>query len=175
MAAIASVVVQSFYSEALRAIRRANPFQLLFKAQQGGSAENDLAARMVCNPNAPDFIVTGTTDTNTADSDALNLTAQGVTFPDGFHRKITIDAWAADEDGVGFVRHTAIIDGGSTPIVADQAGDATLDDGVAAAFTLDVEVVANAVIIEAVGASADNLRWYIEVYVGEPVPVAYLA
>jgi hypothetical protein len=175
MAAIASVVVQNFYSETLRAIRKSNPGQLLLKAQQGGSPENLLAARMIADPQAPDFIVTGTTDTNTADSDAINLSAQGVTFPDAAHRLIRIDAWAADEDGVGFVRHLAIIDGGATPIVADQIGDANLDDGVAAAFTLDVEVATNQVIIEAVGASSDNLRWYIEVYVGDLIPIPYLA
>jgi hypothetical protein len=175
MATFANIVVVSSYSETLRAIRKSNPGQLLLKALQGGSVENLLAARMVADPNAPDFVVTGTTDTNTADSDAINLTAQGVTFPDGFHRKITIDAWAADEDGVGFVRHVAIIDGGTTQIVSDQIGDANLDDGVAAAFTIDVEVVTDTVRIEAVGASADNLRWYIEIYISDPVPVAYLA
>lgn len=174
MAAIANVDVQSFYSEALRAIRKSNPTQLILKALAGGSEENELAARMVAHPNAPDFIVTGTTDTNTADSDAINLSDEGVAFPEGYHRRIEIDAWAADDDGVGFVRHVAIIDGGSTPIVADQNGDAALDDGVAAAFTIDVEVVSNEVIIEAVGASSDNLRWHIEVRVGDPVPLPYL-
>lgn len=176
MAAIASVVVTSFYSETLRAIRKSNPFQLLFKALQGGSVENQLAARMVADQNGPDFVITGTTDTNTAASPAIELVANGVTFPDGAHRYVTVRATVADDDGVGVVEAKAIIDGGTTPIVVADLVDAdTIAGGVATAPTLTIVAGASTLTINAVGASADNLRWNIEVRIGDLVPLPYLA
>lgn len=123
----------------------------------------------------PHFEVFGTTDTNTADSDAINLSDQGVTFPDGTQRIIYVEASVADDDGQGLIIGRAIVDGGSTPIVNDEEADGTLDDGLAGAPTLDFEVVSNEVIIEAVGIADVDCRWVIRIWVGDAIPLPYIA
>ena len=123
----------------------------------------------------PDFIVHGLTDTDTADSDAINLSDYGVTFPDGTQREITVKARVADNDGQGLLICRAVVDGGATPIISDEAVDGTLDDGLAGAPSIDFEVVSNEVIIEAVGHTDVDMRWVIEVYVSDAIPLAYIA
>ena len=123
----------------------------------------------------PDFIVEGTTDTSDADSDAINLSDQGVTFPDGTQRTLYVEASVADNDGQGLIIGRAVIDGGATPIVSDESVDGTLDDGLAGAPSLDFEVVSNEVIIEAVGITDVDCRWVIRVWVSDAIPLAYIA
>lgn len=127
----------------------------------------------------PHFVVTGTTDTNTADSDAINLSDMGVTFPAATMRHIRVRAYVSQGSETGFIEHVAAISGadGTTPEVDGQVALVNLTDAVDATNdpAIDVEVAANEVIIEAVGDTTVNTRWYIEVYVGEIIPLAFLA
>ena len=124
----------------------------------------------------PDFIVYGTTDTNTADSDAINLSDEGVTFPDGHARMIWVRAYVADDNGMGVVEAKAIVDGGTTPIVVQDAASADpLVSGLAGTPAIDIEVATNEVIIEAVGITDVDCRWVIEVRVGDLVRLPYIA
>jgi len=130
--------------------------------------------------------VQGTTDTNTADSDAVNLSDVGVTFADATFRRIEVFARCADNDGMGCVFAAAVVDGGTTPIVTD-AQDATggtdttavsalsITGGLAGAPLIDIEVVSNEVIVEAVGISSVDVRWDIDVRVYPAVSLAYFA
>lgn len=123
----------------------------------------------------PHFEVYGTTDTTTADSDALNLTTQGVTFSNATQRTVYVEASVADNDGQGLLVYQFQVDGGTTPIVTAVQADSAIcldDSGLAGAPTLDFEVVANAVIIEAVGTAAP-CRWVIKVWVSDEIPLAY--
>lgn len=131
----------------------------------------------------PDFIVRGVTDTNTADSDAINLSDNGVTFPANTLREITVVAYAGD--GTAACKRTAraLIIGGSTPAITGEAQDvasvgAVTSDSVTSAsygaapvVTIDFEVVSDEVIVEAVGESGDVVTWHIEVYVGQLIPM----
>lgn len=131
----------------------------------------------------PDFIVHGTTDTNTADSDAINLSAMGVTFPANSIREITVVAYAGDGSAVCKRTAAALVIGGTTPSFGGEAQDvasvgaATSDSvttasyGAAPVVSIDFEVVTNEVIIEAVGESGDVVTWIIEVYVGRLMPL----
>lgn len=122
----------------------------------------------------PHFEVHGLTDTNTADSDAINLSDLGVLFPDATQVNLYVEAAVADNDGQGLLICRATVDGGATPIISDESVDGTLDDGLAGAPSLDFEVVSNEVIIEAVGVLDVDMRWVIRIWVGDPIPLAYI-
>jgi hypothetical protein len=122
----------------------------------------------------PHFEVRGTTDTNTADSDAINLSDLGVVFGDAKQVNLYVEASVADDNGQGLLICRASIDGGSTPIVSDESVDGTLDDGLAGAPSIDFEVVSDEVIIEAVGVLDVDLRWVIKIWVSDPIPLAYI-
>ncbi len=126
----------------------------------------------------PSFIVQGTTDTNTANSDAINLTTQGVTFPAGTVREITVVAYVVDGAAAGKVTAACMVIGGTTPAISGEvsmiAGTQTSQAYGTVEPTIDFEVVANEVIIEAVGEGADVNTWFIEVYVGRLMPLALL-
>lgn len=130
----------------------------------------------------PDFIVYGTTDTNTADSDAINLSTRGVPFPANSLREITVVAYVGDGSAVKKITAAALIIGGTTPAIGGEAQDApsttgandsvtTASYGGALTISIDFEVVSNEVIIEAVGESGDVNTWVIEVYVGRLMPM----
>lgn len=131
----------------------------------------------------PDFIVYGTTDTNTADSDAINLSTRGVPFPANTLREITVVAYVGDGALVKKVTAAALIIGGTTPAIGGEVqavasvGAATSDSvttstyGGAMTVSIDFEVVANEVIIEAVGESGDVNTWIIQVFVGRLFPL----
>jgi hypothetical protein len=130
----------------------------------------------------PDFIVYGATDTNTADSDAINLTTRGVSFPANTLREITVVAYVGDGTAASKRTARALIIGGSTPAITGEAQDApsttgandsvtTASYGAAPVVTIDFEVVSNEVIVEAVGESGDVVTWVLEVYVGRLIPM----
>lgn len=130
----------------------------------------------------PDFVVYGTTDTNTADSDAINLSDNGVSFPANTLREITVVAYVGDGSAVKKITAAALIIGGSTPAIGGEAQDApsttgandsvtTASYGGALTISIDFEVVSDEVIIEAVGESGDVNTWVIEVYVGRLMPM----
>jgi hypothetical protein len=130
----------------------------------------------------PDFIVYGTTDTNTADSDAINLSDNGVKFPANTLREITVVAYVGDGSVVKKITAAALIIGGSTPAIGGEAQDApsttgandsvtTASYGGAMTISIDFEVVSDEVIIEAVGESGDVNTWVLEVYVGRIIPM----
>lgn len=124
----------------------------------------------------PHFEVYGTTDTDTATSTALDLTALGVTFPDATQRIIYVEASVADVDGQGLLILRGIVDGGATPLLADQDLDVSMDDslaGAVGAFALSV-ATAN-VILTAEGQTGVDCRWVIRVWVGDLIPLAYIA
>jgi hypothetical protein len=69
----------------------------------------------------PDFIIAGTTDTNTAVLNAgaaqsfmVNLSDEGVTFPAGFDRDIVIECWTRDEDGPNYQKIQQTVRGSAT-------------------------------------------------------------
>jgi hypothetical protein len=122
----------------------------------------------------PHFEVYGTTDTNTAASPAIDLTAQGVVFPDGTQRLIVVNARVADNDGQGVIQTKTIVDGGSTPIVVTDSADADpLIAGVNGTPTAVISVSTANVILTAVGISAVPVRWLIEIWVGDALPLTY--
>lgn len=123
----------------------------------------------------PDFIVHGTTDTNTADSDAINLSDNGVVFSDGHARMIWVRAYVADDNGMGVVEAKAIVDGGATPIVVQDAASADpLVSGLAGTPALDIEVATGEVIVEAVGITDVDCRWVIQIWVGDEIRLPYI-
>lgn len=70
----------------------------------------------------PDFIIEGTTDSNTAvlstgapQSYLMNLTTEGVTVPTGYDRDIDIIAWTRDETGPNYQYFRQTIRGGTDP------------------------------------------------------------
>lgn len=122
----------------------------------------------------PHFEIYGTTDTNTADSDAINLNDQGVTFPAGFKRLIEVHAFVADGSTTAYRKAQALITGGTTPVIEGElvVGNDTVDtnpDFITATpvVTFDFEVVSDEVIIEAVGESSDVVTWVIHVFVSD--------
>lgn len=131
----------------------------------------------------PDFVVYGTTDTNTEDSDAINLSTRGVPFPANTLREITVVAYVGDGSAVKKITAAALIIGGTTPAIGGEAQDVesvgaetsdsvtTATYGGALTASIDFEVVNNEVIIEAVGESGDVNTWVIEVYVGRLMPM----
>jgi hypothetical protein len=69
----------------------------------------------------PDFIIKGTTDSNTAVLNAgaaqsflMNLTTEGlVEFPNGFERDIEIECWTEDEAGTNYQKIKQTVRGGA--------------------------------------------------------------
>lgn len=143
--------------------------------QNNDTARKDLETMVL---KMPHFEVYGLTDTNTADSNALDLTAQGVTFPDGTQRIVYVEASVADDNGQGLLVYRFQVDGGSTPIVTAVQADSAInldDSGLAGAPTLDFEVATANVVIEAVGIADVDVRWVIRVWVSDAIPLAYIA
>lgn len=171
MAAIANLVVTSRWHG--HETSRASYLRAL---ETGDETARKMLETMVLG--LPHFEVTGTTDTNTADSDALNLSDQGVTFPDATQREILVKAHIADADGMGLLVYRFQVDGGSTPIVTAVQADSGInldDSGLGGAPTLDFEVATGEVVLEAVGITDVDCRWHIKVWVGDAVPLAYIA
>lgn len=133
----------------------------------------------------PDFTV----DANTTAAETfavLELIAKGVTFPAGYMRLLTIDYYVAGNaaDETGWARHTALVSGGTTPIVRVvtvpastpvQVGGNTLSGVAGAGFTATpaVTVVAGAgtVTINVVSAEAENLNFHVRVQIGKLIPL----
>lgn len=144
----------------------------------GGSSADNGAKCQQGLLGQPDYIAFGTTDTNTADSDVINLTTLGVSFPANSLREIKVVAYAGDGALVKKITAAALIVGGTTPAIGGEAQDTpsvgavtsdnitTASYGGAMTISIDFEVVGNDVIIEAVGESSDVNTWIIEVYVG---------
>lgn len=140
----------------------------------GGAGSDDCRKAQMGLLGQPDFIVYGTTDTNTSGT-AINLTSQGVTFPDGTQRLIRTVARIADDNGQGVVEGKVMVDGGATPIVVtDSASADPIVSGLAGTPTLVASVSTADVILTAVGITDVDCRWVIEVYVGDAIPLAYI-
>ena len=94
--------------------------QILSEAQAGGSADNLKSLNQLLRQ--PDFIITGTTDTNTAVLNAgaaqsymMKLVSEGgVAFTNGFDRDIDIKAWTKDASGPNFQHFRQTVRGGAT-------------------------------------------------------------
>lgn len=128
--------------------------------------------------------VQGTTDTNTADSVAIDFGDRGVTFADATFRRIEALASIADADGMGFERAQCVADGGSTVIATvAQALTSTavladdLSGGLSAThgLTFALNGAADAVELNAIGASGVDARWDIECRVYPATALAYFA
>src|SRR5690606_26234481 len=124
----------------------------------------------------PHFEVYGTTDTDTADSDAINLSDQGVTFPAATQRTITVEAFVAQAAETGYIKYVATVNGadGTTPEVDGAVALVNLTDAVDATqdpFIL-VEVTSNKVIVNVEGDTNVDTRWVLHVYVSDAVPLA---
>lgn len=173
---MAAIVVSSITNNYL-ALPKSSPQRISMAVWPtgGGAGSDDGRKAQQCLLGQPDFIVYGTTDTNTAASPAIDLTAQGVTFPDGTQRIIVAKARVADDNGQGLVETKGIVDGGSTPIVVTDSADADpLVSGLAGTPTLVMSVSTANVILTAVGITDVDCRWVIEVYIGDAVPLAYI-
>lgn len=123
----------------------------------------------------PDFEVTCTTDSNDATSPVLNLSDLGVPFGVAqVLRRVWFHAYTSDDNDSGFMSGEAVVRGDPTTPVIDGT---TLDvDNSIGAETINLAVAANKVVVNAVGITADNLRWHIKVWVDPiPVPLAFLA
>lgn len=122
----------------------------------------------------PHFEITFTSDTNTAGV-VLNLTTQGVTFPDGTQRIITTRLRVADNDGQGLIEGKVIVDGGSTPIVVtDSASADPVVSGLGGTPTLVASVSTADVVFTHTGITDVDHRSILEVWVGDAVPLAYI-
>lgn len=92
----------------------------LFLAQAGGSEDSRKALQQLLLQ--PDFIITGTSDSNTAvlnagaaQSYALKLVSEGgVSFPNNFDRDIIIEAFTRDETGLNYQKFKQTVRGGAT-------------------------------------------------------------
>jgi hypothetical protein len=133
----------------------------------------------------PDFTV----DANTTAAETFavcELIARGVTFPAGFMRVLTIDFYVAGNaaDETGWARHTALVSGGSTPIVRVvtvpastpvQVGGNTLSGvagaGLAATPAVTVTAGASTVTVSVVSAEAENLNFHVRIHVGKLIPL----
>ncbi len=83
-------------------------------AGEGAKAQGALLRR-------PDFIITGTTDSNTAVLNAgaaqsylVNLSDEGVVFPANFDRDIIIECWTRDETGPNYQKIQQTVRGSAT-------------------------------------------------------------
>ncbi len=93
--------------------------QLLTEAGGPGTTENLKSLAQVLG--RPDFIVAGTTDSNTAVLNAgaaqsfmVNLSDEGVEFPAGFDRDIVIECWTRDETGPNYQKIQQTVRGSAT-------------------------------------------------------------
>lgn len=94
--------------------------QWLGDATAGGSEDSRKAFNKVMRN--PDFVITGTTDSNTAvlnagaaQSYALKLVSEGkVSFPNGFDRNIDIVCYTKDTSGLNFQSFRQTVRGGAT-------------------------------------------------------------
>jgi len=170
---MAAIVVTRIQNNFLP-LDKSSPQRLSMALWPTGGNPGDGAKAQAVLLGSPDFVVYGTTDTNTAGSTAIDLTAQGVTFPDGTQRVIYAVAHIADNDGQGLVESKSIVDGGATPIVVTDSADADpLVSGLGGTPTLVLSVSTANVILTAVGISAVPCRWVIDVYIGDALPLAY--
>jgi 5-carboxymethyl-2-hydroxymuconate isomerase len=119
---------------------------------------------------APDFTVEANT-TAAETATAIELIAQGVTFPAGSLRVIRVEAFvngnAADE--TGFVQATGTISGGTTPIVrvtTVQGPSAVAGAGFAATPAVTFVAGASTLSIQVTSAEAELVHWRLHVYVG---------
>jgi hypothetical protein len=133
----------------------------------------------------PDFSIEA--NTTAAETFAVKeLIAAGVTFPAGFMRLVNIDFYVAGNaaDETGWARHTALVSGGTTPIVRVvtvpastpvQVGGNTLSGVAGAGFTATpaVTVVAGAstVTVNVVSGEAENMNWVVQIRLGKLVPL----
>lgn len=168
MAAIANITVI-----ANRYVNRSKDRSSYLEAlEPGNSTAQKMLERLVLN--MPDFEATGTTDTNTATSPILNLTDLGVPFATAeTGRVIIVESYTADDNGYGFQKNIALVRGhGTTPVVEGQAQPVDLAEG---AEEMTVAVQSNKVVVNCVGITGDNVRWYVKVWVGDAFPLAFLA
>lgn len=171
---MAAIVVSSVVNNYL-SLSKTSPQRISMALWPTGANASDGAKAQNTLLGGPDFIVHGLTDTNTTGT-ALDLTAQGVTFPDATQRIIIARARIADDNGQGLVETKAIVDGGATPIVVTDSADADpLVSGLAGTPTLVLSVSTANVILTAVGITDVDCRWVIDVYVGDAIPLAYIA
>lgn len=151
---------------------------LLLKRKQVATARAQIA-------DAPDFIVEATT--TAAETGAVcELIARGVTFPANSERLVNVDFYVAGNatDETGWARHTALVSGGTTPIVRVvtvpastpvQVGGNTLSGVAAAGFTATPAVTVTAgsgtLTVNVVSAEAENLNWKVFIRLGKLVPL----
>src|SRR5262245_14413492 len=64
-----------------------------------------------------EFVVQAQTETNDTVT-TFNLSNKGVTFPAGTLRRIDVEAYITADADAGLLRRTAIVAGGTTPLVA---------------------------------------------------------
>lgn len=172
---MAAIVVSSIDNNFLP-LPKSDPMRISMAVWPTGGIAEDCRKARANLLGEPDFRVYGTTDTNTAGSTAIDLTAQGVTFPDATQRIIVARARIADNDGMGLVESKSIVDGGSTPIVVtDSASADPLVSGLAGTPTLVMSVSTANVILTAVGILDVDCRWVIDVFIGDAIPLAYIA
>lgn len=130
----------------------------------------------------PDFTINCRTTAAETFAAIELMTGKGVLFPAGSQRLVEIDFYVAGNaaDETGWARHTALVSGGTTPIVRVvtvpastpvQVGGNTLSGVAGAGFaaTPAVTVVAGAgtVTINVVSAEAEILNWIVEVRLGK--------
>lgn len=156
-------------------------FALMARALGG---DQKAAAR--CVYDGADFLIQCRTTAAETGAAIELMTARLVPFPAAFIRLIEIDFYvsgnAADE--TGWARHTALVSGGTTPIVRVvtvpastpvQVGGNTLTGVAGAGFTATpaTTVVAGAgtVTVNVVSAEAEILNWTVRVRVGKLVPM----
>lgn len=172
---MAAIVVSSITNNYLP-LPKSSPQRISMAVWPTSSVGEDCRKAQAGLLGQPDFIVEGTTDTSTGTSTAIDLTAQGVTFPDGTQRIVRAIARVADNDGQGLIESKSIVDGGATPIVVtDSASADPLVSGLGGTPTLTLSVSTANVILTAVGILDVDCRWVIEVYVGDAIPLAYIA
>lgn len=145
------------------------------KARDGDTSRKMLETMVL---GLPHFEVYGTTDTDTADSDAINLSDLGVTFAAATQRTITVEAFVSQAAETGYIKHVATVNGadGTTPEVDGQVALVNLTDAVDATqdpFIL-VEVTSNEVIVNVEGDTDVDTRWVLHIYVSDAVPLAFI-
>lgn len=149
----------------------------------GSSAQRQTARAELFNQ--ADFTIAARTDS--AETLAVaELIAKGVTFPAGSMRVLTCEFFVAGNaaDETGWARHTALISGGSTPIVRVvtvpastpvQVGGNTLSGvagaGFAATPALTVVAGASTLTVNVVSAEAEILNWIVRLRVGKLQPM----
>jgi hypothetical protein len=175
---MAAIVVSSVTNNYLP-LPKSDPSRISMAVWPTGAAPGQGAKAQAGLLGEPDFIVYGTTDTNTDPSVALSLTAQGVTFPAATQRNVLVKAFLAQAAETGYIEYLATVNGadGTTPevdgstLICNQTD--AVDVGADPAIT--VVVTANAVLVNAVGDANVDTRWVIQVYLTDAIPLAFLA